>query len=71
VTNYIIRRLLLNVLVLWFVATMVFMATHALPSDFAEKRIAANINISDQSAAIQQARKELGLDKPLWQQYFS
>lgn len=68
-TNYIIRRLLLNVLVLWFVASLVFVATHALPSDFAEKRVASSFSLTDQSEAIRFARKQLGLDKPLWYQY--
>jgi peptide/nickel transport system permease protein len=68
-TNYIVRRLLLNVLVLWFVASIVFIGTHALPSDFAEKRAAVSIQIADQREAIEFARRELGLDKPLWQQY--
>jgi peptide/nickel transport system permease protein len=70
-TNYIIRRLLLNVIVLWFVASMVFIATRALPSDFAEKRLAQSMEMADQQAAVEQARKELGLDKPLWRQYLS
>ena len=68
-SNYIIRRLLLNFVVLWFVATMVFVATHALPSDFAQKRVAASFDVIDQKAAIEFARKELGLDKPIWEQY--
>ena len=70
-TNYIIRRLLLNVLVLWLVATMVFLGTHALPSDFAQKRIASTMTGASQTEAIELARKELGLDKPLWRQYLS
>ncbi len=68
-TNYIIRRLLLNVLVLWVVASLVFIATHALPGDFAEKRVAAGFELTNQEEAIAFARKELGLDKPLWHQY--
>ena len=68
-SNYIIRRVLLNFLVLWFVASMVFVATHALPSDFAEKRVAISFDVIDQTAAIDAARRELGLDKPLWEQY--
>lgn len=68
-SNYIIRRLLLNFLVLWFVASLVFLATHALPSDFAQKRVAASFDVVDQTEAIEFARRELGLDKPLWQQY--
>ena len=67
--NYIIRRFLLNILVLWFVATMVFFGTHALPSDYAQKRIAGTMTGGSQTEAIEYARKELGLDKPLWRQY--
>lgn len=69
-TNYIIRRLLLNVLVLWFVASMVFVGTHALPGDFAAKRVASTFTANlDQAKAIEYARHELGLDAPLWRQY--
>ena len=68
-TNYIIRRLLLNVLVLWFVASLVFMTTHMLPSDFVQKQVATNLELRDTSAAVKEARHILGLDKPLWQQY--
>ena len=68
-TNYIIRRLLLNLLVLWFVATLVFIGTHALPSDFAQMRVASTFTGEDQTEAIRSARRELGLDKPLHQQY--
>ncbi|MCL4241128.1 MAG: ABC transporter permease [Dehalococcoidia bacterium] len=68
-TNYIVRRLLLNVLVLWFVASLVFLGTHALPGDFAELRVASTFTGADQTEAIAFARKELGLDQPLWYQY--
>lgn len=67
--NYIIRRLLLNVLVLWFVASLVFIGTHALPSDFAEKRLASTFTGVDQTESIANARRDLGLDKPLARQY--
>ncbi len=70
-TNYIIRRLLLNVLVLWFVASLVFFGTHALPSDFAQKRVASSFTGSTQAEAIVLARHKLGLDKPLWRQYIT
>lgn len=68
-TNYIIRRVLLNLVVLWIVATLVFLGTHALPSDFATRRAASNFELVDQTEAIELAKKELGLDKPLPQQY--
>jgi peptide/nickel transport system permease protein len=70
-TQYIIRRLLLNLLVLWFVATMVFVATHVLPSDYAEKRVASSLELVDNAQAIKEARHSLGLDRPLWRQYTS
>ena len=68
-TNYIIRRLLLNTLVLWFVASLVFVGTHALPSDFAEKRLASTFTGVDQTESIANARRDLGLDRPLYRQY--
>ncbi|MBA4180408.1 MAG: hypothetical protein C0506_07460 [Anaerolinea sp.] len=68
-TNYIIRRLLLNTLVLWFVASLVFVGTHALPSDFAEKRLASTFTGVDQTESIANARRDLGLDRPLGRQY--
>jgi peptide/nickel transport system permease protein len=51
------------------VATLVFLGTHALPSDYATRRAASTFEQVDQSEAIKLAKKELGLDKPLWQQY--
>lgn len=70
-TNYILRRLLLNVLVLWMVASLVFLAVRALPGDFVVTQLATNLELADNQQAIEQARRELGLDKPLWRQYAS
>lgn len=68
-TTYIIRRLFLNIFVLWIVATLIFLAVRALPGDFVLTQVATNLELGDSSAAIAQAKKELGLDKPLWRQY--
>lgn len=68
-TNYIIRRVLLNFFVLWIVATLVFVTTDLLPSDYVEKQVASNLELTDNTKAIELARKQLGLDKPLWQRY--
>lgn len=67
--DYIIRRLLLNIVVLWMVATMVFVALRVLPGNYAVAQFAsANIGaISDET--IKEAERELGLDKPVLQQY--
>jgi peptide/nickel transport system permease protein len=69
--RYIARRLLLNLLVLWIVATLVFTTIRALPGDFAVTQVATNLELGDQQQqqAIQEARRLLGLDKPLWRQY--
>ena len=67
--EYILRRLLLNVLVLWMVATLVFMAMRVLPGNYAVAQFAgANIGaVTDESIA--EAEHELGLDKPVTTQY--
>ncbi len=68
--RYVVRRLLLNVLVLWTVATLVFFAVRVLDSDYVEKRLGSNLELSaNNPEAIRRARAELGLDKPKWQQY--
>jgi peptide/nickel transport system permease protein len=69
-SRYVLRRLLLNALVVWIVASLVFVAVRALPGDFAVTQASSRIDLTDNSAAIGQLRKELGLDKPMWQQYF-
>ena len=68
-SQYILRRLLLNVVVLWFVASMVFFATNLLPGDFAERQLATNLELADYSDAIAEAREILGLDRPMWRRY--
>jgi peptide/nickel transport system permease protein len=66
VRNYIIRRALINIPVIWMVMTLVFVATSVLPGDFVAQRAAANNPIpSDPAAAqkqIEDARRQLGLD---------
>jgi peptide/nickel transport system permease protein len=69
VSQYILRRLLLNVVVLWFVASMVFLTTNLLPGDFAQRQVATNLELADYTDAIEEARAILGLDKPLWRRY--
>jgi len=72
VGRYIARRLLLNLLVLWIVATLVFFAVRLLKGDYVNERLGANLELSaNNPVAIKQARHELGLDQPKWQQYFT
>jgi ABC-type dipeptide/oligopeptide/nickel transport system permease component len=69
VREYILRRVLLNIVVLWMVATMVFLALRVLPGNYAVQQFAgANLGGVD-PARIEEAERELGLDKPIGQQY--
>lgn len=68
-TQYIIRRLLMNVVVLWVVVSVVFLATNLLPGDFAERQVATNLELADHTEAVKEARRVLGLDKPLGERY--
>lgn len=69
--QYIVQRLLLNVPVILIVVTLVFFASHIRP-DFAEQRAAqGQSSTQDYEAAIQAIRRQLGTDKPLWQQYIN
>ena len=64
--NYILRRMVVNVPVIWLVATLVFLATSVLPGDFVVLRLAAQDPTSTSPAAreaqIKQVREELGLN---------
>lgn len=69
-TQYIVRRLLLNIVVLWVVVSMVFFATEALPGDYAIRQVSSQLEAEvDYGQAIDAARKALGLDKPVWERY--
>ncbi len=67
--GYIIGRLALNVPVILFVVTLVFLASHAMP-DYATRRVAAGLTGGGSlEQAKEQIRHDLGLDRPLWKQY--
>jgi glutathione transport system permease protein len=65
--NYFIKRLLGLIPTLLIVAVLVFLFVHLLPGDPA--RLAAGQD-ADQSV-VELVRKDLGLDKPLYQQFFT
>ena len=71
--NYIIRRCIVNIPVIWLVATLVFFATSVLPGDFVAQRIAAQNPIPDnpelQKQQLEAVRKDLGMDKPVVERY--
>ncbi len=67
--QYILQRLLLNIPVVFLVITIVFLTSRVRP-DFAEQRAAQGMSSTqDYEAALAAIRRELGTDKPLWEQY--
>jgi peptide/nickel transport system permease protein len=65
VIRFLIRRLAWSALVVWFVATVVFVIYFAVPRDVA--RLIAGQRASEQTLVIVRAR--LGLDQPVHRQY--
>jgi peptide/nickel transport system permease protein len=69
VQQYIVKRILLNIPVVFLVVTIVFMISH-IRTDFAEQRAAQGfIGGLEFEEAVAAIRSELGTDKPLMQQY--
>jgi peptide/nickel transport system permease protein len=70
VQQYIVRRALLNVLVIFMVITMVFLALRVTPGDFALRQAGAQIPGHSAEEATEIVRHDLGLDKPMLKQYW-
>jgi len=70
VQHYIVRRSLLNVLVIFMVITMVFLALRVTPGDFAVRQAGAQIPGRSAEEAEDIIRHDLGLDKPMPKQYW-
>jgi peptide/nickel transport system permease protein len=69
VQQYIAKRILLNIPVIFLVVTVVFLISH-FRTDFAEQRAAQGmIAGTDFEQAVAAIRQELGTDKPLIEQY--
>ncbi len=64
-TQYLIRRLLQVVPITFGILTLIFSLIHMIPGDPAVQIAGENARAED----VQRVRVELGLDKPLWQQY--
>ena len=64
--GYVIRRLLVSMLAVWGAATVVFLVIRLIPGD-AVSIMAAEGGTLD---AIEAARARLGLDQPIWVQYW-
>lgn len=65
--QYIVKRLLYGILVLWGVITIVFFLFNILPGDAAQMLMGQRSDVS----SVEAIKKDLGLDKPLTIQYLN
>ncbi len=63
-----VRRLGVSVLLVWLVATLVFLAIRFVPGDPAELLLSQG-GLSPDPAQVQELREQLGLDRPMLAQY--
>lgn len=66
--TWLLRRIGLSVVLVWVVATLVFLAIRFVPGDPAEMLLSQG-GVSPDPSAIQDLRDQLGLDRPMLQQY--
>lgn len=69
--NYLIRRAGLALLLLWLVATILFFFVHLLPGDPADVILGSSDQYQPTQEQLETARRELGLDRPIWEQYLT
>ena len=67
---WLLKRVGSAVLLVWVVASIVFLAIHLIPGDPAELLLSQGGSAPD-PAAVEQLREQLGLDRPLLQQYLT
>ncbi len=65
--KYVIRRLLSGFFILWAAASLVFFLMRLLPSDPVE----IILGEAARPSQVETLRRELGLDRPLWAQYWT
>ena len=64
---FLIRRLVLTIPVVWIVVTMVFALIHLVPGDPVAQMLGEGASVTE----VERIRHELGLDRPVLDQYFS
>jgi peptide/nickel transport system permease protein len=67
---WLIRRVATAVVLAFIVATIVFLTLHIVPGDPAEILLSTGGSAPD-PALVEDLRRQLGLDQPLWQQYIA
>ncbi len=65
---WVLKRIGISILLVWIVASVVFMAIHFVPGDPVELLLSSS-GFAPDPAAVAEMRKRLGLDQPIWVQY--
>ena len=65
---WLLKRIGLSILLVWIVASVVFMAVHLVPGDPAELLLSSG-GLAPDPAAVEALRHRLGLDQPILAQY--
>ena len=68
--QYILKRLLLMIPTLFGVAVLIFFLLRVVPGDIVELKYAGTGSYAPKEALARE-RVQLGLDKPIWQQFVS
>src|SRR5262245_23120605 len=66
-TAFLVRRFLLTLPVIWIVVSLVFAFIHLVPGDPIAQMLGEGASVTE----IERLRHELGLDRPILQQYRS
>lgn len=67
---WLLRRIGISILLVWVVATLVFLAIRLVPGDPAELLLSQG-GMAPDPASVTALREQLGLDRPLFVQYFT
>lgn len=67
--TWFIRRIATSVVLAWIVATGVFLSLHLVPGDPAEILLTADDGVPPNATVVAELRRELGLDRPILEQY--
>ena len=65
--KFLINRLLLSLLIIWGILTITFLVIHLAPGDPSSIYVKPEIG----AKAVENIRRQMGLDLPLWKQYLS
>jgi len=67
---WVARRIVVALILVWIVASVVFLAIRLVPGDPAELMLSQG-GVSPDAAVVAELREQLGLDRPVWDQYWA